>query len=73
MCVICGGDVRDGRSTRSDGVAFDCPKHGVYAIAHSALQRFLKLDVAHQEAALLSAKLFVANRNNEVIITAMDL
>lgn len=73
MCIICGGKIEDGRATPSDGVAFDCPKHGAYAIARTAMPRFLKLNASAQAAALDRAKVFAGDRNNELIITSMDL
>jgi hypothetical protein len=73
VCVICGGSLEDGRSTPSDGVAFDCPKHGAYTIARTALPRVLGMDVRNREAALERAKLFAYRRGGEVIITSMDL
>lgn len=73
MCMICGGKIEDGRATPSDGVAFDCLKHGQYVIARNALPRFAKLSPAAQEGALERAKVFASGRNNEMIVTAMDL
>ena len=73
MCIICNGNTDDGRATPSDGIAFDCPKHGAYAIARTALPRFLKMDAHAQEVAVDRARLFTADRNNEIIITSMDI
>lgn len=73
MCVICGGSVESGQPTPSDGVAFDCPKHGAFTIARAALPRFLRMPVREQEFALDRAKIFKASRANEVVVTSMDL
>ncbi len=73
MCIVCGGRIEDGRATPSDGVAFDCPKHGAYAIARTALPRWMQMDARNQEAALERAKVFAPSRNGEVIITSLDL
>jgi hypothetical protein len=73
VCLICGGKIEDGRPTPSDGVAFDCFKHGQYAIARTALPRFLKLSGEAQGDALERAKVFAAGRNGEIIVTSMDL
>jgi hypothetical protein len=73
MCVICGGKPDDGRSTPSDGVAFDCPKHGAYTVARTALPRFLGMDARNQEAAIERSKVFSDRRGGDVIVTSMDL
>jgi hypothetical protein len=71
--LICGGKIEDGRPTPSDGVAFACQKHGGYAVARTALPRFLKMDARNQEAALERARLLSERRNGEIVITSMDL
>lgn len=73
MCMICGGKIEDGRATPSDGVAFSCATHGRYAVARSALPRFLQLSADAQAAAVERAKLFAAGRNGEVVVTSLDL
>lgn len=73
MCVICDRSVDDGRATPADGVAFECSKHGAYAIARNALSRFILMATPAQEAALENARLFAPDRNSAIIITALDL
>jgi hypothetical protein len=73
MCLICGGRIEDGAATRSDGVAFDCVKHGAYSVARTALPRFVKLASDAQSAALERAKIFAPQRRGEIVITTLDL
>jgi hypothetical protein len=71
--LICGGKIEDGMPTPSDGVAFGCPLHGNYTVARAALPRFVMLPHDAQLAALERAKVFVAQRNGELLVTALDL
>jgi hypothetical protein len=73
MCLICGDALEDGKPTPSDGVAFECHKHGNYAVAAMALPRFLALDIERREAAFERAKVFAPRRGNEIVVTALDL
>jgi hypothetical protein len=73
MCLICGERIESGLPTPSDGVAFVCEKHGEYAVARSALPRFLNLNLEAREGALDRAKLFAPHRHGDVIVTSLDL
>ena len=73
MCLICGDRIDDGRATPSDGVAFDCAIHGAYTIARAALPRFTALKRDERRAVIERAKLFAPQRNNEILVTALDL
>lgn len=73
MCLICGGKIDDGCATPSDGVRSNARKHGAYVLARAALLRFIQLGAASQKAAIECATLFMATRNGEVIVTALDL
>jgi hypothetical protein len=55
VCIICGGKIEGVRATPSDGVAFDCPKHGAF-VARTAVPRFLKMGAHNQETALDRAR-----------------
>lgn len=73
MCVICDGTLSGATATPSDGLAFDCVKHGAYAIAKTALPRFMKLAPQAKANGLERAKLFAPQRNGEVIITSFEV
>jgi hypothetical protein len=72
MCLICGGKIEDGRAALSDGVEFDCAKHGAYVVARSALMRFVQANGAQRERGLASARRNAGERDNEIIITNAD-
>ena len=73
MCILCGGNIEEGATTPADGVAFDCVTHGAYTVSRSALPRFLKLDHGAQLIALERAKIFAPQRNQEILVTSLDL
>lgn len=72
-CPICGARSNAVIDAPAQGLAVDCPTHGTFLVAQSALRRFEKLDRGAKELAHQKARVFAADRGGEVIITKLDL